>query len=89
MENTLPPQYLAKDKHFDYRKAMESLNDAKVQDDDLKLIALIRNYYIENPSTRPYNLDEPDKMDQSKGQTAVIDKLLNQKVGIQLKHVVF
>ena len=80
VEFVLPAQYREKDSDFDYRKAMNDLNKAQVRDNDIRLIALIRNYYIENPSTKPYKLNNPKTMDPSQGQVAVIDRLLNKKV---------
>jgi hypothetical protein len=76
----LPAQYRTNYSKFDYKEAMDSLNALQARDDDMKLIGLIRYYFITHPSTLPYNLKKPKALDPSEGQTAIIDKLLNKKV---------
>ena len=65
---------------FDYKAAMEKLNSAKVEADDPRLIKLIRDYYIIPPSKQPYNLDNPERLEYSNGQTPFIDSRLNYMV---------
>ncbi|XP_033762185.1 uncharacterized protein LOC117343792 [Pecten maximus] len=65
------------DKTFDYKKKMADLNSAKVDQADPLLVELIRNYYIEPPSLEPYNLDNPDRLEYSNGQTPFVDSRLN------------
>ncbi|KAH3894693.1 uncharacterized protein LOC127867739 isoform X2 [Dreissena polymorpha] len=66
---------------FDYKAAMEKLNEAKVSQDDPRLIQLIRDYYIEPPSVEAYHLDSPDRLEFSNGQTPFIDSRLNYMEG--------
>lgn len=65
---------------FDYKNAMQELNDLKVNQDDTRLIQLIRDYYIDPPSQLPYHLKNPEKVDYSKGQTPFVDSRLNSMV---------
>lgn len=62
---------------FDYKKAMKELIDRNTAADDKTLVTMIRNYYIEQPSTESYNLDIPDRLEYSNGQTPFIDSRLN------------
>ena len=64
----------------DYLEEMEQLNMEKVKMDDSRLISLIRNYWIENPSDEPYNLTSAESLDPSVGQAAVVDNKLKFKV---------
>ena len=64
----------------DYLEEMEQLNMEKVKMDDSRLISLIRNYWIENPSNEPYNLTSAEFLDPSVGQAAVVDNKLKFKV---------
>ncbi|XP_076101019.1 uncharacterized protein LOC143070724 [Mytilus galloprovincialis] len=64
-----------------YLDEMDILNKQKVDMDDPRLIRLIRNYWIENPSDQPYNLKQPHVMDPSIGQAAFVDNRLNFKKG--------
>lgn len=64
----------------DYLDEMEQLNMEKVKMDDSRLISLIRNYWIENPSNEPYNLTSAESLDPSVGQAAVVDNKLKFKV---------
>ncbi|KAL4222040.1 hypothetical protein ACF0H5_018083 [Mactra antiquata] len=72
---------ITRNSSFDYKAAMKKLNDAKVDQDDPRLIKLIRDYYIEAPSTEPYNLLNPERMEYSNGQTPFIDSRLNYMEG--------
>ncbi|CAG2214756.1 unnamed protein product [Mytilus edulis] len=65
----------------DYLEQMDILNKQKVDMDDPRLISLIRNYWIENPSDQPYNLNKPQVLDPSIGQAAFADNRLNFKTG--------
>ena len=65
---------------FDYKKEMETLNKEQVKADDPRLVSLIRNYYIELPSDKPYVLKEPDRRDSSYGQAAFVDGTLGNMV---------
>jgi len=65
---------------FNYKAVMQKLNDAKVSQDDPRLIKLIRDYYLEPPSSEPYYLDNPDRLEYSNGQTPFIDSRLNYMV---------
>lgn len=62
-----------------YLDIMSSLNDARVDAADLKLITLLKKHFIKPPSQLPYNLTDPQKRDPSPGQAAFVDKLLNKK----------
>lgn len=70
----------SRNESFDYKEAMQKLNDAQVRQDDPRLIKLIRDYYIEPPSLEPYNLENPDRLEYSNGQTPFIDSRLNYMV---------
>ncbi|XP_060605156.1 protein Star-like [Ruditapes philippinarum] len=69
--------YMNRNSSFDYKAAMMKLNKAKVSQDDPMLVKLIRDYYIEPPSNAPYNLQNPEKMEFSNGQTPFVDSRLN------------
>ena len=57
------------------------LNSVKPEQDDPRLIELIRNHFLEPPSTLPYQLRYPTKHDYSEfGQTRVIEKHLKNMV---------
>ncbi|XP_045170262.2 uncharacterized protein LOC123532763 [Mercenaria mercenaria] len=62
---------------FDYKEAMKKLNEEKVDQDDPRLIKLIRDYYIDPPSKEAYNLLNPERLEYSNGQTPFIDSRLN------------
>jgi hypothetical protein len=64
----------------DYLEEMEQLNMEKVKMNDSRLISLIRNYWIENPSNEHYNLTSAKSLDPSVGQAAVVDNKLKFKV---------
>lgn len=66
----------------DYLEQMDILNKQKVDMADPRLISLIRNYWIENPSDQPYNLNKPQVLDPSMGQAAFADNRLNFKVRV-------
>ncbi|CAC5378243.1 unnamed protein product [Mytilus coruscus] len=66
---------------YDFLEEMDTLNKQKVDMDDPRLIRLIRNYWIENPSDQPYNLKQPHVMDTSIGQAAFVDNRLHFKKG--------
>lgn len=70
------PLTINRDPAFDVQKEMNKLNSERVKPDDPRLVALIRNYYIEPPSQNPYNLREPHKRDSSFGQAMFIDGIL-------------
>ena len=72
-------------KLYNYLQEMDKLNIERVQMDDPRLIHLIRNYWIENPSEEPYNLKSPDEMDPSIGQAAFVDNRLNFQVEVLLQ----
>jgi len=61
---------------------MNNLLKQKVEADDSRLIEIIRNYFIEQPSTEPYNLQYPDRLEFSAGQTPLVDSRLNYIVSI-------
>ena len=66
----------------EYIKEADYLNRKQVSMDDPRLINLIRNYWIENPSDHDYNLEFPGKLDPSAGQAPFIDNRMNFKVGL-------
>lgn len=76
-----------RDNVFDYKKAIAGMNLAQVDQGDPKLVELIRNYYIESPSSKPYNLTFPDRLENSNGQTPLVDSRLNYIVSIQREFV--
>ena len=62
---------------------LDQLNNEKVQQDDPRLIKLIRDHFIEPPSPLSYNLLDLSKTHNSQfGQAAVIDQILRNKVSI-------
>lgn len=71
-----------------YLEEMDILNKQKVDMDDPRLINLIRNYWIENPSEKPYNLKKPHVIDPSIGQAAFVDNRLNFKVRIHCDPII-
>ena len=66
-----------KDAVPDYKSKLQSLIDQQVPADNPELVKIIRNYYIQQPSTEPYNLLNPERLDFSHGQTPFIDSRLN------------
>lgn len=48
-----------------------------LQYDSPVLVKLLRSHYIEPPSSDLYQLDHPEKLDHSAGQTPFIDNRLN------------
>jgi len=74
---------------FDYRAAMQRLNEAKVSQDDPRLIKLIRDYYIDPPSNLEYNLDNPNSLEYSMGQTPFVDSRLNYIVSFILRRFLY
>lgn len=61
-------------------KELELLNQRKARPDDPALINHLRKYWIYPPCSNPYFLKNPDQVDFSAGQSAVVDKLFKQKV---------
>ena len=60
---------------------MKILNEAKVAQDDPRLIKVIKDQYIEPPSKLPYDLENLDMQDYSKlGMSPEADNQLNKKV---------
>ncbi|XP_021374161.1 protein Star-like [Mizuhopecten yessoensis] len=60
---------------------MADMNSAKVDQAEPRLVELIRDYYIEAPSLEPYNLDFPNRLEYSNGQTPLVDSRLNYMEG--------
>ncbi|KAH3788606.1 hypothetical protein DPMN_166752 [Dreissena polymorpha] len=85
-EQSFQPMVIPRERNasFDYKAAMQALNEAKVSHDDPRLIRLIRDYYIEPPSLEPYNLTKPERLDPSSGQAPFIDSRLNFMVHLVL-----
>lgn len=67
---------------FDYRAATYKLNAEKVAMDDGRLLSLIRNYWLQNPSLLQYKFYD-NRIDYSSGQSSLVDNLLNNKVSIR------
>ena len=63
-------------------ETLEQLNNEKVRQDDPRLIRIIRDNFVFPPSTEKYNLNNPHKLDYSKGQTPFVDNRLNFMVCI-------
>jgi hypothetical protein len=61
---------------FDYKKEVQNLFRPDTHQDDSRLINILRNYFIEQPSTEPYNLEHPDRLEFSAGQTPLVDSRL-------------
>lgn len=78
---TLNPHLFIKQEKFNvnYIKEADELNRKQVSMDDPRLINLIRNYWIENPSDLDYNLEFPDVLDPSAGQAPFIDNRMKFK----------
>lgn len=55
---------------------MTRLNHEKVRMDNEQMVRIIREHFIEPPSTRPYQLDNPEKFDLSSGQAPFVDNRL-------------
>ena len=72
---------------FNYQAVMEELNKEKVSPEDPRLIRLIRGYYLELPSSFPYNLTNPEKLDDSEGQVPVVDRILKYQVSVIISTV--
>ena len=62
---------------------LDQLNSEKAQQDDPRLVKLIRDHFIEPPSPLPYNLHKPErKYYAQKNQSAIVDGMLNNTVSI-------
>ena len=62
---------------------LDQLNSEKAQQDDPRLIKLIRDHFIEPPSPLSYNLKKPSKVHYSQiNQSAIIDSMLKNMVSI-------
>ena len=62
---------------------LDQLNNEKAQQDDPRLIKLIRDHFIEPPSPLTYNLNKPErKYYAQKNQSAIVDGMLNNTVNI-------
>lgn len=66
---------------YDFRAMTKKLNNEKVAMDDARLLSLIRNYWIYNPSLKQYKFYD-HRIDYSSGQSSLVDSLLNNKVYI-------
>lgn len=64
---------------YDFRAMTKKLNKEKVAMDDARLLSLIRNYWIYNPSLKQYKFYD-HRLDYSSGQSSLVDSLLNNKV---------
>lgn len=73
------PQQISQNRNpqFDYKTAMKELIVKNTPADDPKLVEIIRDYYIQQPSLEPYKLDFPNRLEFSNGQTPFIDSRLN------------
>lgn len=58
------------------QETMKILNQEKADMEDLRLIRIIGEHFIEPPSISPYHLDYPDKLDFSNGQAPFVDSRL-------------
>jgi hypothetical protein len=74
-----------KDVESDFKTKLQSLIDQQVPADDPALVKIIRNHFIQQPSTEPYNLLNPERLDFSHGQTPFIDSRLKFMVRIRLQ----
>lgn len=63
---------------YDFRAMTRKLNNGKVAMDDDRLLSLIRNYWIYNPSLKQYKFYD-NRIDYSSGQSSLVDSLLNNK----------
>lgn len=68
---------------------MTRLNREKVRMDNEQMVRIIREHFIEPPSTRPYRLDNPEKLDFSSGQAPFVDNRLGFMVRYKTKFQTF
>lgn len=73
---------------YDFRAITKKLNNEKVAMDDARLLSVIRNYWIYNPSLKQYKFYD-NRIDYSSGQSSLVDSLLNNKVSITDKIVFY
>ena len=59
---------------------LRRLNDMHVEQSDPELIRILKEFWIHPPSVEPYELESSTLVDFSMGQSAVVDKLLKNKV---------
>ena len=76
------PDFIKKEKgdNYNYKTKLQSLINQKVPADNPELVQIIRNYYIDQPSTEEYNLTFPRRVEFSQGQSPVVDSRLNYMV---------
>ena len=79
------------DTSFDNRDAKQgtgirALNGPQTAQDDPVLLDIVRRIYIQEPAPAhlPYQLRNPQHKDFSRGQSAIIDRLFQQKVSESL-----
>jgi len=78
-----PDKYVQhKSTEYDYKTELNNLLKQTTRADDPRLIHMIRNYFIEQPSTEPYNLTHPEKLEFSAAQTPLVDSRLKYMVSI-------
>ena len=78
-----PDNYVQhKSTEYDYKTELNNLLKQTTRADDPRLIHILRNYIIEQPSTEPYNLVRPDKLEFSIAQTPLVDSALKYMVSI-------
>lgn len=68
----------ARKSRYDFRAMTKKLNNERVAMDDARLLSLIRNYWIYNPSLKQYKFYD-HRLDYSSGQSSLVDSLLNNK----------
>lgn len=78
-----PDKYVQhKSTEFDYKTELNNLLKQTTRADDPRLIHILRNYIIEQPSTEPYSLTHPEKLEFSAAQTPLVDSVLKYMVSI-------
>jgi hypothetical protein len=68
------------DPAFDYKKTVDELIENKNDMYNQQMILIIRNYLIQQPTLKPYSLQNKDLFDYSGGQSATVDNVLRFKV---------
>ena len=64
------------------KETLSVLNENMTAQDDPRLMEVIRKFWLRPPGLGPLVLEEPSLQDFSKGQSAVVDELLNRRVCI-------
>lgn len=77
LQDFKPDTFIQDNSDRDYKTKLQSLIDQQASADNAELVKIIRNYFIQQPSSEAYNLLNPERLEFSNGQTPFVDSRLN------------